>query len=62
SWAPGLRETDGIWARHWYGEVENSTGFRKASARTREPVPKGLTGVYDRSRECYDLLYEHRLR
>ncbi|HKP92533.1 MAG TPA: hypothetical protein VJS88_01460, partial [Chthoniobacterales bacterium] len=31
-WAPGLRETDGIWARHWYGEVEKSTGFRKPSA------------------------------
>ena len=21
SWPPGLRETDGIWAKYWYGEV-----------------------------------------
>ena len=19
SWPPGLRETDGVWAKHWYG-------------------------------------------
>src|SRR5213078_3055546 len=24
SWPPGLRETDGIWAKHWYKEVETS--------------------------------------
>jgi hypothetical protein len=27
SWAPGPRDTDGIWARHWYAAVEASTGF-----------------------------------
>jgi hypothetical protein len=26
-WAPGRRDTDGIWASHWYGAVEASTGF-----------------------------------
>ncbi len=26
-WAPGQRQTDGVWARHWYGAVEASTGF-----------------------------------
>src|SRR5690606_18808806 len=24
SWAPGLRQTDGVWARHWYGAVARS--------------------------------------
>lgn len=61
SWEPGLRETDGIWAKHWYGEVESSTGFRKSSRREPEPVPERLRAVHDRSRECYDRLYEHRL-
>ena len=61
SWPPGLRETDGIWAKHWYGEVAKSTGFQKSSGRTREPVPRRLSDVYDRSREYYDRLYEHRL-
>jgi hypothetical protein len=27
SWAPGIRETDGIWATHWYDSVAASTGF-----------------------------------
>jgi hypothetical protein len=62
SWPRGLRETDGIWAKHWYGEVANSTGFRKPSLRESEPVPKRLRDVYERSRECYQRLYEHRLR
>ena len=26
-WAPGRRDTDGVWASHWYGAVEASTGF-----------------------------------
>ena len=26
-WEPGIRETDGIWASHWYDAVAASTGF-----------------------------------
>ena len=61
SWPPGLRETDGIWARHWYAEVAKSTGFQKPSKRTRELVPSHFGEVYDHCREIYDRLYEHRL-
>jgi hypothetical protein len=61
SWPPGLRETDGIWAKHWYGEVATSTTFRKPSAREPEPVPERLREVYERSRDCYARLYQHRL-
>lgn len=61
SWPPGLRETDGIWAKHWYGEVVSSTGFRQPPRREPEQVPERLQTVYDRSRECYDRLYEYRL-
>jgi hypothetical protein len=61
SWPPGLRETDGIWAKHWYGEVENSTGFRQPARREPEPLPERLRDVHDRARECYDRLFQHRL-
>jgi len=61
SWAPGLRETDGIWAKHWYGEVATSTTFRRPPVREPEPVPERLREVYDRSSECYERLYQHRL-
>jgi hypothetical protein len=61
SWAPGLRETDGVWAKHWYTEVMNSTSFRAYRHRD-EQVPAGLREVEVRCRECYDQLYEVRLR
>jgi hypothetical protein len=61
SWEPGLRETDGTWAEHWYGEVANTTGFRKPARREREPVPERLGAVYERSREYHARLYPHRL-
>jgi sulfotransferase family protein len=61
SWPPGLRETDGIWAKHWYGEVENSTGFRKPAHREAEPLPERLRGVWEQAREHYERLHKHRL-
>jgi hypothetical protein len=61
SWPPGLRETDGIWAKHWYGEVITSTCFRKPAAKETEPVPANLREVHNRCRECYDRLYRNRL-
>src|SRR5688500_17146804 len=42
SWPPGLRETDGIWAKHWYGEVATSISFRKRSSKDPEEVPARL--------------------
>jgi Sulfotransferase domain len=61
SWPPGLRETDGIWAKYWYGEVARSTSFEPYRPR-RDAVPKHLLETHKRCRECYDRLYKHRLR
>jgi len=61
SWQPGLRETDGIWAKYWYSEVAKSTSFQPYRPRHDE-VPKHLFEIQKRCRECYDRLYEHRLR
>jgi hypothetical protein len=60
SWPPGLRETDGIWAKHWYAEVAQSTSFRPPR---REPtaVPDRLRGVHAAALEIYDRLRQHRL-
>lgn len=62
SWPPGLRETDGIWAKHWYAEVETSTGFRKPSRASTPAVPGRLRQVFERAQECYAHLYQYRLR
>ncbi len=60
SWPPGLRETDGIWARHWYGEVAKTTSFRPYRPRHDE-VPERLNKIYERCRECYEQLHQYRL-
>jgi hypothetical protein len=61
SWPPGLRPTDGVWAKHWYHEVENSTSFRPYRQKT-DSVPERLHEVYRRCLECYERLHEHRLK
>jgi hypothetical protein len=61
SWSPGLRETDGVWAKYWYGEVARSTSFQPYQPK-REVVPARLHEIYERCRECYDRLYNCRLR
>jgi len=60
SWPPGLRETDGIWAKHWYDEVARSTSFEKYKPREGN-VPDSLREIYQRCRECYEQLHKHRL-
>jgi hypothetical protein len=60
SWPPGLRETDGIWATHWYGEVAKTTSFQPYRP-SHAKVPAHLQEIHDRCRECYERLYEYRL-
>ncbi len=60
SWPPGIRETDGIWASHWYDAVEKSTGF--APYRRREDtLMADLVPILEACRPLYDELYEHRI-
>jgi hypothetical protein len=61
SWPPGPRRTDGVWAKYWYAEVEASSGFRPHRPK-EEPVPERFRDVYERCLECYQALYDKRLR
>ncbi len=60
SWSPGRRDTDGVWAPHWYGAVEQSTGFSPYRPKN-EPVPDFLEEVLEECRWHYDHLAAHRL-
>lgn len=60
SWPPGPRDTDGIWAKHWYDAVARSTSFEPYKPREGN-VPDSLREIYQRCRECYEQLYRHRL-
>ncbi len=61
AWPAGTRETDGIWAKHWYAAVEQSTGFSPYRPK-EEAVPDEFAGLLDKCVECYEPLYEQRLR
>lgn len=61
SWEPGLRPTDGVWAKHWYKEVETTTAFRPYRPKT-DQVPESFFALYDRCLASFETLYEYRLR
>ncbi|MEP3276691.1 MAG: hypothetical protein ABJN26_27365 [Stappiaceae bacterium] len=62
SWPSGSRETDGVWAAHWYGSVDKSTGFaapaRQQSDRTFSDESRELI---EQAQPYYDYLARHRI-
>ena len=60
SWPPGPRDTDGVWAKHWYSSVENTTSFQPYAPKP-EPVPDHLQGLLDVCQSHYETLYAERL-
>ena len=61
AWEPGLRATDGIWAKHWYRDVAKSTGFERWRPRGGE-LPASLVRIHDECLDAYRQLRERRLR
>ena len=57
SWAPGLRETDGVWASEWYDKVAQTTGFSTPRDETVD-VPAPLRGLYSECIDIYRRLHE----
>ncbi len=61
AWEPGLRPTDGVWAPHWYKEVETTTAFRPYNPKP-DQVPPELNELYEQCLECYETLSLHKLK
>jgi len=61
TWQPGIRETDGIWASHWYDSVAASTGFGSPDEK-RVELDDQAQRVADICRPHYERLAEHRIR
>lgn len=59
-WPPGFRDTDGVWAKHWYAKVEHTTTFAPYRAKS-DPVPNSLLGVLAECNELYKRLYQYRI-
>lgn len=59
AWPRGRRTTDGVWAEHWYANVERSTGF-EAPRETSDELPARLTPLLRECERIYARLAEHR--
>jgi hypothetical protein len=62
AWPAGPRDTDGVWAPHWYAGVEASTGFAPYSPGSGDPLPDRLRPLLERCRPYYDALAAYSLR
>jgi hypothetical protein len=60
-WPPGRRETDGVWAPHWYSTVERSAGFHPYQAREEE-LPAEFDDILAGCLPHYVRLHAHRLK
>jgi hypothetical protein len=61
AWPAGKRNTDGVWARHWYAAVEASTGFEPYRRRHVE-LDDAQARLVDECRPYYEKLYALRLQ
>jgi hypothetical protein len=61
SWPPGARESDGVWAPHWYDAVWASTGFEPWHPRETNLSDRHAV-VAEACRPIYDSLYARRVR
>lgn len=61
SWPSGPRESDGVWAAHWYGAVVASTGFAPPSGAAK-PVAPHLADVVARARPGFERLQVRKLK
>ncbi|MCG8322083.1 MAG: sulfotransferase family protein [Cytophagales bacterium] len=61
SWNKGPRPEDGVWAKYWYENVHNSTGFAPYCPKNRL-VPPALNGLLESCQHYYDLLYREAIK
>jgi hypothetical protein len=59
-WPAGPRATDGVWAKHWYHEVLQSTSFRPYQARS-VALPARLYALHAECLVYYERLHAHAL-
>jgi hypothetical protein len=61
SWPPGPRDSDGVWAPHWYAAVQRSTGFEPWRPREVQ-LSEHDAAVASACRPAYERLHALRLR
>lgn len=61
SWEAGPIPEDGVWAKHWYDNVHQSTGFQPYHPK-EEPIPDRLKPLYEDCKPIYDKLFAHAIK
>lgn len=61
SWPSGPRDSDGVWAPHWYEAVWSSTGFQPWRPRETK-LSEHDAAVAEACRPFYEELYARRMR
>lgn len=63
SWPPGPRDSDGVWAPHWYASVEKSTGFETPTETplSEVEIPARYEAMCEEAEGIYAELYRHAL-
>jgi len=60
NWPKGCRASDGVWAKHWYKNVNNSSGFAPYSAKHLQLNDAQLS-VVNQVQPFYEQLYKKRI-
>lgn len=61
SWKSGPIKEDGIWAKFWYENVHQSTGFELQKINTRS-LPAHCEWLYRESKPIYDVMFEKSIK
>ena len=60
-WKMGARPEDGVWAKYWYHNIHNSTGFKEYQPK-QEPFPKKLIPLLQVCEKHYDNILKKALK
>ena len=60
-WSAGPKPYDGVWAKHWYENVHQSTGFEKQKTSERT-LPSKFESLYNECKVFYEQLYPHSIK
>jgi hypothetical protein len=61
SWTSGKRDSDGIWSKVWYKNVEQSYTFASFK-EDKKNIPKKYMNIYNEAIKYYDEMNKYSIR
>ena len=59
-WLPGIRKSDGVWAKYWYKTVKHSTGFAKYKKKELR-INSKMRSLINLCRPDYEFLKKYQI-